>query len=88
MKKHLTRLRPLLLVMAAVVFLVQCQAEYLETNPTSNANSNKARHSILTGAPARQKRDLLISTLKANGGLEQLSKKINPNGAAMRTLRI
>ncbi|KOS06456.1 hypothetical protein AM493_10725 [Flavobacterium akiainvivens] len=56
--KYLTRLRPLLLVMAAFLF-VQCQDEYLETNPQTTLLTNKARHRILTGHEAQQKRDEL-----------------------------
>jgi len=67
MKKLLTRLRPLLPLMAVVLLLTNCSDDYNATTATGAGNPPVSTSRLLTGREAQQQVNTLISQLDKNG---------------------
>lgn len=66
MKKHLKKLRPLLLL-TALFLLTNCQEEFEENKPVEQ-QKNGSKYTILTGETARAKKAELLIELDKDGG--------------------
>lgn len=66
MKKHLKKLRPLLLL-TTLFLLTNCQEEF-EENKAVVQQKNGSKHTILTGEAARSKKAELLVKLNKDGG--------------------